>query len=60
MSAEEIAYQHSNPKNSKNKSRWDSGVCSICGQWIECITQEHAKEHGYKNADEMAKAGVVK
>ncbi len=44
----------------KRPSRWDSGVCSICGKWVECITQEHAKEHGYKNADEMAKAGVIK
>ena len=44
----------------KRPSRWDSGVCSICGKWVEGITQEHAKEHGYKNADEMAKAGVIK
>ena len=44
----------------KRISRWNSGVCSICGKWVECITQAHAKEHGYKNADEMARAGVVK
>ena len=44
----------------KRKSRWNSGVCSLCGKWVECITQEHAKERGYKNADEMAKDGVVK
>ena len=44
----------------KRVSRWNSGVCSICGKWVECITQEHAKEHGYRNADEMARAGVVK
>jgi len=44
----------------KRYSRWNSGVCSICGKWVECITQEHAKSHGYKNADEMARDGVVK
>ena len=32
-------------------------ACNIqCGM----ITQEHAKEHGFKNADEMVKAGVIK
>jgi len=35
-------------------------TCSLCGKWVEMITQEHAKEHGFKNADEMAKAGVIK
>lgn len=44
----------------KRFSRWNSGVCSICGKWVECITQDHARLHGYKNADEMAKAGIVK
>jgi hypothetical protein len=24
------------------------------------ITQEHAETHGFKNADEMAKSGIVK
>lgn len=44
----------------KKVSRWNSGVCSICGEWVECITQEHAKKHGFKNADEMAQKGIVK
>ena len=47
-------------KNSKVKSRWNSGICSLCGKWVEMITQEHAREHGFKDADEMARAGVVK
>ena len=47
-------------KNNNVRSRWDSGICSLCGKWVEMITQEHAKEHGFKNADEMAKAGIVK
>ena len=47
-------------KNNKVKSRWNSGICSLCGKWCEMITQEHAKEHGFKDAGEMAKAGVIK
>ncbi|MCR5756485.1 MAG: hypothetical protein K6F95_01080 [Selenomonas sp.] len=44
----------------KAPSRWSSGICSICGVWGNMITQDHAKAHGFKNADEMAKAGIVK
>ena len=44
----------------KSPSRWSSGICSICGVWVNMITQEHAGAHGFKNADEMAKAGIVK
>ena len=47
-------------KNNNVKSRWNSGICSLCGKWVEMITQEHAKKHGFKNADEMVKAGVIK
>jgi len=47
-------------KNNNVRSRWNSGICSLCGKWVEMITQEHAKEHGFKNADEMAREGVVK
>ena len=41
-------------------TRWMKGLCSICGEWCEMITQEHAHRHGFKNADEMARAGIVK
>ena len=44
----------------KRKTRWDSGVCSLCGQWVDMITQEHAHRHGFKNADDMARAGIIK
>ena len=44
----------------KSLFRWSSGICSICGVWVNMITQEHAEAHGFKNADEMAKAGIVK
>jgi hypothetical protein len=45
---------------SKRPSRYRCGICNICGEWVEMITQEHAHRHGFKNADEMAQAGVVK
>ena len=44
----------------KTPTRWHRGVCSICGEWCEMITNEHAHRHGFKDADEMARAGVVK
>ena len=47
-------------RKTKNHTRWTPGICSICGEWCEMITQKHAHGHGFKNADEMAKAGIVK
>lgn len=44
----------------KNPSKFRCGICSICGEWVEMITEEHAHRHGFKNATEMAQAGVVK
>ena len=44
----------------KTPTRWHRGVCSICGEWCEMITHEHAHRHGFKDADEMAREGVVK
>lgn len=43
----------------KKRSRWQSGICKICGEYFDCITQEHAHRHGFKNADEMAQSDVV-
>ena len=43
----------------KEKSRWSAGVCLECGEYFEIITQDHAKSHGYKNADDMAKNGNI-
>ena len=35
-------------------------ICdTICGEWSTYISQDHAHRHGYKNADEMARAGVM-
>ena len=50
------------PQKSIKKSpfRWSSEICSICGVWVNRITQEHAEAHGFKNADGMTKAGIVK
>lgn len=44
---------------SKKRSRWQSGICKICGEYFDCITQEHAHRHGFKNADEMAQSDAV-
>lgn len=43
----------------KKRSRWQSGICKICGEYFDCITNEHAHRHGFKNADEMAKSDAV-
>ncbi len=47
-------------RKTKHHTRWTPGVCSICGEWCDMITQEHAHRHGFQDADEMAQAGVVK
>lgn len=41
-------------------TRWRAGICSICGEYSSFVSQEHAHRHGFKDADEMAKSGVVK
>lgn len=43
----------------KHVTRWRAGTCTICGEWSTYISQDHAHRHGYKNADEMAHAGVM-
>ena len=43
----------------KKCSRWQSGICKICGEYFDCITQDHAHKHGFKNADEMAQSDAV-
>ena len=44
----------------KKPSRWRAGICSICGEYMTYISQNHAHKHGFANADEMVKAGVMK
>lgn len=43
----------------KKRSRRQSGICKICGEYFDCITQGHAHKHGFKNADEMAQSDAV-
>ena len=43
----------------KKLTRWRAGTCRICGEWSSYISQDHARRHGYKNADEMAHADVM-
>ena len=44
----------------KKPSRWRAGICSICGEYMTYISQDHAHRHGFDSADEMAKAGVMR
>ena len=44
----------------KHPTRYHRGICSICGEWCEMITKEHAHRHGFESADAMAKAGIVR
>ena len=44
---------------SKKRSRWQSGICKIGGEYFDCITQDHARKHGFKSADEMAQSDAV-
>lgn len=43
----------------KYHTRWQAGICKICGQPFSMITQEHAHSHGFANADAMAKSGEI-
>lgn len=43
----------------KKKSRWCSGYCRICGEYMQMITHLHAAEHGYNSAEDFIKAGNV-
>lgn len=43
----------------KAVTRWRAGTCRLCGEWSTYISQEHARRHGFRDADEMAKAGVM-
>jgi hypothetical protein len=41
----------------KHITRWCSGVCKICHEHMDMLTNYHASTHGYKSADEMVKDG---
>lgn len=43
----------------KKPSRWRAGICKICGVYFTFISQDHARSHGFKNADEMAASDKV-
>lgn len=51
----------SNLKNTQYESRWKAGTCKICGEHMEyCITHYHAQLHGYKRAEDLIKADMIK
>jgi hypothetical protein len=46
--------------NTRHASRWKSGTCLICGEYMEyCITNYHAQLHGYKSAEALIRAGKI-
>lgn len=45
--------------STKYHTRWQPGICKICGEPFQMITQDHAHNHGFRNADEMAKSDIV-
>ncbi len=44
---------------SKNKTRWSSGFCKICGEHMDLVTHYHANLHGYKRAEDLIRAGMI-
>lgn len=60
-SIERHSRAHSSPLPPiKHKTRWTGGVCLICGEYMEVITNMHAEKHGFKSADDMIEAGKVR
>ena len=47
-------------QNTRHNSRWRAGTCLICGEYMEyCITNYHARLHGYKSAEALIRAGKI-
>ena len=43
----------------KKHTRWNRGFCKMCQEPFEYISQDHAKMHGFRNADDMAMSDQV-
>lgn len=43
----------------KNR-RFNTGTCLLCGLHFDVLLHAHAESHGYKDAYEMIRAGVVR
>lgn len=43
----------------KKAFAWTAGRCRICGECYEVLTNYHAERHGFKDKEEMIKAGAV-
>lgn len=44
---------------SKKAMIWMAGRCKVCGECYEVLTNVHAERCGFKNKEEMVKAGAV-
>jgi hypothetical protein len=40
--------------------RFNSGICTICGEHMDLLLHVHSQEHGFKDAYEQIKAGKYK
>ena len=43
----------------RKPTRWSSGVCKICGEYLDVVTNCHAIKHGYHSAEQMVKENKV-
>ena len=41
-------------------SKWNSGICLVCGEAFNCISENHAKKCGFENANAMASSDKVR
>lgn len=39
--------------------RLKSGICTVCGEYLNVILHTHAQKHGYETAEEFINAGKV-
>ena len=60
MIEHEVKKPHMTLPKSKHKTRWSGGTCTICNEYMDCITHFHAAKHGFNSAEELIEAGYIK
>ena len=40
--------------------RFNSGICTVCGEHLDLLLHVHAQEHGFKDAYDQIKQGKYK
>ena len=41
-------------------SKWNSGICLVCGEAFNCISENHAQKCGFESANAMANSDKVR